>query len=97
MNIVTDNSAVIATLNERIAELEKQLEPDIFWPDECEEGFSTEHDAIESILENSTSAKEGDVFTLQKAVFIKGQDYVITDYDEDSGSFSFKALKEQGK
>lgn len=77
----------------RIAELEKQLKPNIFWPDECEEGFSTEHDAIESMIEEM-NAKVGSVFTLGRAATLLSQDYIITSYSE-AGAFEWEEIKDE--
>ena len=92
MNITTDNSAVIAALNERIAELEKQLKPDTFWPEQDEEVFSTEHEAIEYMIDEE-NAKVGSVFTLGRAATLPTQDYIITSYSE-TGAFEWEEIKD---
>lgn len=84
-------------LEVKIAELEKQLKPDLFWQDnEPELGFDSAHEAIESMFDD-INAHVGSVFTLAKAVKLPSQDYVLTEFDESTGSFEYEALKEQGK
>ena len=80
----------------RIAELEKQLKPDLFWSDnEPELGFDSAHEAIESMFDD-INAQVGSVFTLDRAVKLPSQDYVLTEFDEIENSFEYEALKEQG-
>ena len=79
----------------RIAELEKQLKPDLFWSDnEPELGFDSAHEAIESMFDD-INAQVGSVFTLDRAVKLPSQDYVLTEFDEIENSFEYEALKEQ--
>ena len=94
MNIVTDNSAVITALKERIAELEKQLKPDIFWPSSgAEFGFNTEDEAIESIFDEE-NAKVGSVFTLDMATKLPSKNYVIISFHNHTGDFDWEEIKD---
>jgi hypothetical protein len=75
-------------------ELEKQLKPDLFWPEnEGEIGFDDAHEAIGSMVDDY-GAILGSMFTLDRAVKLSSQTYVLTEFDESTGSFEFEALKE---
>jgi hypothetical protein len=92
---VTD---VIHNLEKRIVELEKELEkqlkPDLFWPEnEGEIGFDDAHEAIGSMVDGY-GAILGSMFTLDRAVKLSSQTYVLTEFDESTGSFEYEALKE---
>jgi hypothetical protein len=75
-------------------ELEKQLKPDLFWPEnEGEIGFDDAHEAIGSMVDDY-GAILGSMFTLDRAVKLSSQTYVLTEFDESTGSFEYEALKE---
>jgi hypothetical protein len=86
----------IKSKDDKIAELEKQLKPNIFWTDVDVAGFDTAHEAIETMIDE-INAKVGSVFTLDRGIRLLKQDYVLTEFDEDAGSFEYEALKEQGE
>ena len=82
----------------RIAELEEQLKPDLFWPEGgCDFSSDSIHETIESMVYDDINAQVGSVFTLDRAVKLPSQDYVLTEFDEIANSFEYEALKEQVK
>jgi hypothetical protein len=74
-------------------ELEKQLKPDLFWPEnEGELGFDNAHEAIGSMVDDY-GATLGSMLTLDRAVKLSSQTYVLTEFDESTGSFEYEPLK----
>jgi hypothetical protein len=95
---MTISAALVVEMVERIVELEKelakQLKPDLFWPEnEGEIGFDDAHEAIGSMVDGY-GAILGSMFTLDRAVKLSSQTYVLTEFDESTGSFEYEALKE---
>jgi hypothetical protein len=95
---MTISAALVVEMVERIIELEKELEkqlkPDLFWPEnEGEIGFDDAHEAIGSMVDGY-GAILGSMFTLDRAVKLSSQTYVLTEFDESTGSFEYEALKE---
>ena len=95
---MTISAALVVEMVERIVELEKelkkQLKPDLFWPEnEGEIGFDDAHEAIGSMVDDY-GAILGSMFTLDRAVKLSSQTYVLTEFDESTGSFEYEALKE---
>jgi hypothetical protein len=90
----TRSLADIKRIVELEKELEKQLKPDLFWPEnEGEIGFYDAHEAIGSMVDDY-GAILGSMFTLDRAVKLSSQTYVLTEFDESTGSFEYEALKE---
>jgi hypothetical protein len=88
------NIADIKRIVELEKELEKQLKPDLFWPEnEGKIGFDDAHEAIGSMVDYY-GAILGSMFTLDRAVKLSSQTYVLTEFDESTGSFEYEALKE---
>jgi predicted nuclease with TOPRIM domain len=76
----------------RIAELERQFKPTLFW-----DASDTEvsHDSIEELmhLKFEDGAKVGDKVDIQRATLLPNQTYIITKTDDDDYSCEYE-LKE---
>ena len=93
-NVLLDCLNMTKRIVELEKELEKQLKPDLFWPEnEGEIGFDDAHEAIGSMVDDC-GAILGSMFTLDRAVKLSSQTYVLTEFDESTGSFEYEALKE---
>jgi hypothetical protein len=78
--------------DKRIAELERQFKPTLFW-----DASDTEvsHDSIEELmhLKFEDGAKVGDKVDIQRATLLPNQTYIITKTDDDDYSCEYE-LKE---
>lgn len=74
---------------ERIAELEKQLKPNLFW-DSC--NTETSYDNIEELMhiKFEDGAEVGDEVEIQRAALLTNETYVFTKIDDDDYSCEYK-------
>ena len=84
----------LADKEKRIAELERQLKPNLYWDDSDTE---ISHDCIEELmqLKLEDGAEVGDEIEIQRAALLPNQTYIFTQINDDDYSCEYK-LKEQG-
>jgi len=90
--LLTKHQSEIYNRDKRIAELERQFKPTLFW-----DASDTEvsHDSIEELmhLKFEDGAKVGDKVDIQRATLLPNQTYIITKTDDDDYSCEYE-LKE---